>query len=394
MNASSITTCDILGKLAERGHEMTLIVPKRCPEMLMPSCGVKRANATKIVIERTLTLVPYYVLNSHRKLRTAVLFFSHVFIILRALRVAKEKRFDWVVSQHHSSHLASFSAFIISRVFRLPFIAKTHDVYDIPSTVFDALYLRLLDNLSRIVLRRADFVLVVSEPLRSEVTKTHKLKKNRVLVFPNGVDLKSFKPNTDASRLSHALGLEDRKVLLFSGGITEERGLTLLVEALPRIVSENPKAVVLFVGYGPQKSALEKLALGLGVEKSILFIPPVRYEKMPSYISLADIAIGPLVARLDTFGSVPRKVLEYMACAKPVIATYGGVSSDLILNGYNGFLTSPGDAEELAITALRVMDGSRLADEVGKNARRHVEKFHSWDKIMDGFEQTLNRISK
>lgn len=393
MNASSITTCDILRKLAERGHETTLIVPKRCPEELMPSCWTKEKNEARIVIERTPTLVPYYVLNSHRKICSLVLFFCHVFVIIQALREAKKKKFDLVVSQHHSSHLASFSAFITAFVCKLPFVAKTHDVYDIPSNAFEGLYLHLLDNLYHVILRHAGFVLVVSSPLRSKIIETHKLKKDKVLVFPNGVDTNLFKPNKDFSHLQHAFKVDGKKVLLFTGGITAERGLSLLVEAVPKITAKDSNVAILIVGYGPQKSELEKLALRLGVEKFVRFVPPVEYREMPSYICLADVTIGPLVARLDTFGSVPRKVLEYMACAKPVVACQGGVSSDLIRNGYNGFLIRPGDADELASTILKIINGPGLAEKVGRNAERHVKEFHDWDKIIDEFEQALQRLN-
>ena len=298
-----------------------------------------------------------------------------------------------VVSQHHSSHLASFSAFITACVCKLPFVAKTHDVYDIPSNAFEGLYLRLLDNLYHIILRRAGFVLVVSSPLRSKIIETHKLKKDKVLVFPNGVDTNLFKPNKDFSHLQHAFKVDGKKVLLYTGGITAERGLSLLVEAVPKIAAKDSNVAILIVGYGPQKSELEKLALRLGVEKFVRFVPPVEYREMPSYICLGDVTIGPLVARLDTFGSVPRKVLEYMACAKPVVACQGGVSSDLIRNGYNGFLTCPGDADELASTILKIINGPDLAERVGRNAERHVKEFHDWDNIIDEFEQALQRLN-
>lgn len=392
MNASSITTCDILRKLAERGHETTLIVPKRCPEELMPSCWMKEKNKARIVIERTPTLVPYHVLNSHRKIRSLVLTFCHLFVIIKALRATKKRDFDLVISQHHSSHLASFSAFIIAFVCRLPFVAKTHDVYDIPSNALESFYLHLLNNLYCVILRRADSVLVVSDPLRSKIIETHKLKKDKVIVFPNGVNTNLFKPNKDFGSLQRAFKVNGKKVLLFIGGITVERGLSLLVEALPGIVTKNSNVAVLIVGYGPQKSELEKLALRLGVEKFVRFIPPVKYTEMPSYISLADVTIGPLVARLDTFGSVPRKVLEYMACAKPLVSCHGGVAQNLIIDRYNGFLIQPGDVKELAYTILLVFNDHSLAKEIGSNARQYVENFYDWDVIMNDFEKVLRGV--
>lgn len=360
----------------------------------MPICPLKGKKGPKVVISKTRTFVPYYIMNKHKRMRTMVLAFCHVFIVIRALRIGKEKRFDVVVSQHHSSHLASFSAYVLSRIFKIPLIIKTHDVYDIASGMIEKLYLHVLDNVYHVILKRADHVFVVSESLRSKVIETHGLEKGGVSVFPNGVDVKTFRPDVDCGSLRRDLGVEDKKVILFIGGITEDRGLSLLVKALPKVVAEHRNIVVLIIGDGPQKSELEKLVRELNVEGFVKFIEPVRHRDIPMYISMADVTVGPLVARLDTFGSVPRKVVEYMACAKPVVVCRGGVSGDLIQDGYNGFLTSPGDPEKLAVLILSLINSPDSVRRVGLNARKRVEQFYDWAEIMNEFEKVLHGFNK
>ena len=389
MSASSITTHGILKKLAEKGHEIQLLVPERCPRECVPNCSLRCKDDAKIVVTRIPTVFPYYLINSNKNIRALMLAFSQLFLILKALKIGKTKKFDFVISQHHSSHLASLSAFILSKILKLPLIVKTHDVYDLASGFFDAVYLRLLDNVYRTVLRRADYILVVSDSFRSRVIETHKLDKDKVLVFPTGVDVKKFKPNIVAGFLRRSLGVEGKKVILFIGEVTEARGLALLVKVLPKITSRDTNIVVLVVGRGPQKAEVERLAKDLGVRRFVRFIEPVAHGEIPKYVCLADVAVGPLVATIETFGSVPRKVLEYMACAKPVVACYGGVSEDLISDGYNGFLVHDGKVEELATVILEMLSNSDRVREVGLNARRHVEEFYDWDKVINGFDKIL-----
>ena len=393
MNASSITTAEIIKKLAKRGHDVFLLVPVRCPDECVVSCSMRCYENNKVTVTRIPTIVPYYIVNMHRRMRAFALMLCHVPLFLQALKTGKRRKFDVIVSQHHSSHLASLSAFLLSRVFSLPWIVKTHDVYDTASSVIEIIFLRLLDNLYRLILKRADYVLVVSEPLRKMVIKTHGLEKDRVVVFPNGVDLEKFKLNIRSTSLKSLLEIENKKIILFIGALKEERGLSLLVRALPKIVTKRSDVLVLILGDGPEKSRLEELAEEMGVEQFVRFMPPVKYDEVPNHIHLAHVTIGPLVSMLDTFGSVPRKVVEYMACGKPTVASWGGISEDLIRDGYNGFLVERENANELAAVILKLLNDPILAKKIGLNARRYVEKFYDMETLMDTFEIFLSKVS-
>jgi len=389
MDASSITTYGIVRKLAEKGHKITLLVPQRCPKECVRNCSMRCNDDTNIVVTRVPTLAPYYIINEHKNLGALILSFTHLFVILWGVRICGKKRIHVIVSQHHLSHFASFSAFVLSRIFKLPLVVKTHDVFDSASKVYESLFLSMLFNVYRVVLRWSDHVLVVSGPLRSKTIERYKLDKSKVTVFPTGVDTKKFRPDIDSSFLQHDLHLEGKKILLFIGRIREERGLAVLMKALPRITAKTSDVRVLIVGDGPKKSDLVRLIQELRVERLVTFVRSVGHDEIPRYICMSDMAIGPLVATIDTYGSVPRKVLEYMACAKPVVACRGGVSQDLIVDGYNGFLFGPGNVDDLAPVILKAISNPGLVKKMGLNARRYIEDFYDWDKIMSVFEKVL-----
>jgi len=244
-----------------------------------------------------------------------------------------------------------------------------------------------------VVFKRADHLLVVSNPLRLSTIKTYGLEESKVSVFPNGVNINKFRSNVDFSSLERNLQIGRKKVILFIGSIRKERGLVLMAKALPRIVAETQGIMLLLVGGGPQKSHLAELMKQLGVGMFVKFVNAVDNEEIPKYICMADIPIGPLVENIDTFGSVPRKVLEYMACAKPLIAHRGGVSHDLIKHGYNGFLVDSQNPQELASLIQKLIHSPSLVKETGLNAREYVKKFFDWDQLMPEFERTLRSAS-
>lgn len=389
MNASSITTSGIIGKLAEKGHETILLAPQRCPKECVPICSLNCKGKSRITVTKTPTLIPYYLINKYTNLRALILAFSHFFLVLQGIRICKRKKVDVIIAQHHPSDFASFSAFILSSIFKLPLIIKTHDVYNSASDVLESIFLSMLGNIHRVIFRFANCVLVVSDPLRLKMIRTHKVGKGKIFVFPNAVDSQIFRPDVESTALRRSLGIRGKKIVLFIGRIRRERGLTLLIKTLPEITRKNSSVMVLVIGEGPEKLSLERLAEMLNVERFIKFLQPVDHSEMPKYICISDVTIGPLIATVDTFGSVPRKVLEYMACAKPVIALQGGVSEDLITDGYTGFLIHSTTTAELASIILRVINDSLAAKEIGLNARECVKKFYDWDRIIDKFEKIM-----
>lgn len=393
-NASSITTGDIIKRLAGNGHHITLLAPRRCQTDCERNCSLKCEASEAVTVKLIPTVVPYYLINERNVMGSLVLALFQAFLVLNALKICAKRQFDVIVSQHHPSHLASLSAFTLSRILRIPLVIKTHDVYNSSSDIFQTLFLRALDNLYRMVFKRAALMFVVSSSLRLKVIQTYKLGVDKVLVLPNGVDTRKFRHGLDeAELLRRRLAGDNQAILLFVGRIREERGLTVLIKAMRAIIAKNPRLLVVFIGGGAQKSEVENLVYELDLEDFVRFIPVVDHDKMPTYINMSDITIGPLMANIDTFGSVPRKVLEYMACSKPVVTCRGGVSPDLITDGYNGFLFDRNDIEELSSIVLRLLNDPNLARTIGINARLHVETFYDWDKIVGGFEKSLQEVA-
>jgi len=221
------------------------------------------------------------------------------------------------------------------------------------------------------------------------MAKFYKIKEREIFVCPNGVDVKKFRPDVECVGLRHSLGAENKKVILFIGRLRRERGLQLLFNALPQIVRVNPNTMAIIVGGGPEESRMRELVKELGMEKYVKFIQSVDHNDIPNYICASGTTIGPLVTTVDTFGSVPRKVLEYMACGKPTVVHCGGVSQDLIQDKFNGFVVRSEDVKELTSVILKIMNRPDLAREVGQNARKCVVEFYNWDRIVDGFEAVL-----
>lgn len=381
-HASAVTTYEIVKRLAEKGYTITVLVPNVDSNELG---NLHSKKPSKIHVRALSHFSPAKVQKSIL-LRFLTISLWYVFLVLWALKDAKKKKYEIAIAMYHSNHLATASAYIVSRILKLPIIVKEHDLipdFEDPK-MLRRLHTRVTMTLNLPILRRSDAILVLGNDRKDMVHTFYGIEENKLVLFPNGVDAHNFKSNLNRNFLSEMPGLELEgcRILLYTGVLTYIRGLENLVKAMPLILEKQPKIKLIIVGEGPERGRLVSLATHLKVNGNIRFTGNIEHRVIPNVISSADVTIGPLKSSIPSSTSFPIKVLEYMACGKPVVGCYGGVSSDLIINGYNGILVREGDAQELATAILKLLGDGAFAKELGHNARKHVEKFHDWNNLV------------
>jgi len=282
---------------------------------------------------------------------------------------------------------------------KVPLILKCHDVVASEARwgLLDKVFHNFLSHLNSVALKRAERTLILSSELKLLLKGLYKMADERFVILPTCVDTKMFRCNRSSPNIREKLELQGKKILFYSGSLTppyRKKGLRFLIEAMPKVVAKESDVVLVVIGMITDRvrKELVGLAASLKIEKYIRFIKPVSYEAMPRYISLADICIGPLCPSLDTYGSTPRKVVEYMACAKPVLACHKGVARDLVVNGYNGLLVRYGDIEDLASSVLKLIRNPKFAREMGRNGRSHAMTFYDQTVLANRLDNEIRNL--
>jgi len=303
-------------------------------------------------------------------------------LFLVGLKVGKERRINCIFSQHHQFHLGTLTASVLSDFLCVPHVVKVQDGIPVRDKgLLKAVYgLSVMKSLNGYALRRARYILVLSQELKEMLMKAFGLMSDQLVVFPNTVGTLSVEPKR-VDKMKRALGLQSKKILIFVGS-TRWRGIELLIKALARVLSEEPDAMLVLVSHDVNHDDLKRLAESLDVEEHVRFIGPVRHSLVPVLISMATVTIGPLVSFYFTRGAVPRKVLEYMACGRPVVSSYGSTSQDLLIEGYNAILVTSGSVNELYSAIVSLLRDGKLASKIGKNAKQHIEKFYNRDVLL------------
>jgi glycosyltransferase involved in cell wall biosynthesis len=206
------------------------------------------------------------------------------------------------------------------------------------------------------------------------------LPLKRYRLIPNGVDLVRFRPSDEAERqtLRRQLKLPDTgHVVLFVGFFSAEKCPASLFDAWASLALSHPEiGPLVFVGathsqyYEVDPRIAENIKLRaseLGLGARVVFVEHTLH--IEQYYRAADIFVLP--SRRE---GLPNALLEAMASGVACIASHlDGVTDDLIEDGVNGLLVSPGEVAELK-TALRVfVDYPERLSLLGRQARQTIE---------------------
>jgi glycosyltransferase involved in cell wall biosynthesis len=239
---------------------------------------------------------------------------------------------------------------------------------------------------ARYIIRRSDKVIAVSNYIKSIIDGLVR-EDYDFEIMPMGVRVELF----DNLKTAGYAGMESRSSdtlrILFVGKMAEKKGLIFLLEALAAVKKKNRSFVLNVVGGGLLENALKDQASNLGLDKEIRFHGWIANEKLPELYKDCDIVAIPSV--FDKNGEtegMPVVVLEAMAMSRPVLASRISGIPDVVTDGYNGWLTEPGNAAGIS-AKIEEIYGLDL-DIYRKNALKTVEKF-SYEKVAAKYKEAI-----
>ena len=178
--------------------------------------------------------------------------------LLAAWRLMRSERFD--VIHAHWAVPQGLVAATLKRAFGVPVITTTHggDIYALRSGP--------AMRAKQWALASSDRITAVSTSLKREIVALG-LDERSVDVLPMGVDTSRFTPEARSESLRRRLN-PDGPVLLFVGRLVEKKGARYAIEAMPRILAQQPLARLVIVGDGPERAHLQRLARAHGISRT------------------------------------------------------------------------------------------------------------------------------
>lgn len=232
---------------------------------------------------------------------------------------------------------------------------------------------RVVRRVERWLVRQPDAVLVSAREGEAMLA-AQGANPARIHWLPDGVDLSRFSPRPADPGLQRRLGLADKQVVVYLGLLTAYQGVDLLLTAVPEVVRQVPDAHFLVMGY-PHEDAYRRRVDELGLSAHVTLPGRIPYEEAPSYLALGRVAVSPKQSLTEANG----KLLNYMACALPTVATDTSVNRDLL--GDAGMYVPVGDATALAAALTTLLRDPARRAAIGAALRARVESCFAWPAV-------------
>jgi phosphatidyl-myo-inositol dimannoside synthase len=221
----------------------------------------------------------------------------------------------------------------------------------------------IAQSLRGVHLRLAHAIVTVSRFGRAALIERYGVPSGKITLITNGIDLDRFQPRPDNSPLRARYGLTDKRILLTVGRLSERKGMDRVIEALPAILSRDPKVHYLIVGEGEYQAHLARLAADRGLADRVTLVGGVSDGALLEHYAIADVFVMPhrQLASGDTegFGVV---FLEANACGVPVVAGTAGGAPDAVGDGVNGLTVDGEDVSAIAQAVVRVLEDASLRE--------------------------------
>ena len=238
-------------------------------------------------------------------------------------------------------------------------------------------------HVERALARRVSRVIAITEALARFTVERVGLPREKVSVVHYGMDElpAPWGPNPAV------LVPDGARVLLAICRLTAQKGVDVAVRALAAVREVHPGTVLVVLGEGPEREALERLATDLGLGEAVFL--PGRAGDVSEWLRRADVLVHPV--RWEGFGLA---LLEAMLAERPVVASAVSSVPEIVADGETGRLVPPDDPGALATAISALLADRDLAAAYGAAGRAHAHREFSVDRMvrrtLDVYERALH----
>jgi len=242
----------------------------------------------------------------------------------------------------------------------------------------------------RAMARDSDLIAAVSRETAEAFESELPDSRGKTEVMYNPVDCSHFHPDPELRRRARKeLGIAPESVVILMAGVMHrQKGMHIGLTAFAELAAQNPGALLLMAGDGPERPGLENIATRAGLSGRVRFLGLLPNSGMPYFYNAADIYLNP-TTRAEGFGIVNA---EAMACALPCIISRTGGTASTIDDAESGYFSEPGDAASIAGPLLRLAGDSALRADFGRTGRAKAVKIFDKKVVVGRYIEASERL--
>ncbi len=320
------------------------------------------------------------------------LIFSHFDNLLKYILKLKQKfKADLVLSQYHAYHYASVVGGYTSKIFKIPHVIRSHDIFfptytfSLPFKIFHSLiYTKIYHSIFN-----SDIFYVTTSEMKKYFLHFKKLKNINFKIQYNGIDVNEFFPFKNQEELKDKYGCDT--IISFVGQISRDYDLQYIVKILPELLKTYKETHFLIIGSGIYEKNLLKYIQNNNLTNNVHLLGIKPHYEIPYFINNSDIGIGRITHDAIWRYMIPVKCLEYMACMKPFITA--PISTDIIKDNDVGLVLKKNFKKRDIFEYLSILiEDKSLRTKLGKNGIEKINQKFRWEKIMKDFNRDLVQL--
>ena len=363
----------VIGGLARHVHELAGAMA-RCAEVHVITCSAEGSPDVErdqgVWVHRVDPIGP--VTDDFLSWATQL---SYGMLARAASLVSQDGAFDIV---HAHDWMTSFAGVGMKRAYATPLVATIHATEWGRNGGLHNATQRRISDIEWFLCYEAWRVLACSRHMQAELASIFGMPGDKLRVIPNGVHPEQFQDaDVDMARRMYGLSDEDN-VILFVGRLVNEKGVQLLIEAMPKILHYWPSALLVIAGQGPYEGELRNLAARLDLGGKVRMVGFVSDEARNALYKLARVAVVPSL--YEPFGIT---ALEAMAARTPLVSSDVGGLSEIVRHGENGWKCYAGNANSLADGVLHLLHSPEVAERMSAAAYHDILTVYDWRAIAD-----------
>lgn len=276
---------------------------------------------------------------------------------------------------------------LLLRRLKVPIITTLHTIPNDPSPE----YRRVLSDICDCSRR----TITMNQRATRMLQETYGIPARRISLIPHGIpDL----PFVDSNYYKGKFGLEGRRTILTSGLISKNKGIEVMLRAMPRIVETDPSVIYIVLGMThpdvlkcegeSYRFGLQQLVRDLNLQDHVIFHNRfVQDEELHNFLCAADLYVTPYLAREQLTSGT----LAFAAGAgKAVVSTPYWAATELLADGRGKFIPF-GDSDKLAEAVIEILQDNTLCYSLRRQAYEHG-RATTWPKIGQAYWKLFDDV--
>lgn len=214
-------------------------------------------------------------------------------------------------------------------------------------------------------INKSDGVTAVSQSLKDETLANFNIQRNIQVIY-NFIDFERFR-KTNKDHFKKLIAPDGERIIAHTSNFRKVKRVEDVILIFHRIIQKVPSRL-LMIGDGPERQNCERLCRELGLCDSVRFLG--KQDAIEELLAICDLFIIP--SESESFGLA---ALEAMACEVPVISSNSGGLPEVNIHGLTGYLSEPGNVDEMARNSIKILENEELLQEFRKNAYNQAKQF-------------------